>query len=483
MVLRLVAALLALSALAGCRGPDLERWHTARLQREFRASQADTVRGLDAYLRLEAELFEELDADVYAHTSRGHGHALERYSAGSAADPRSRAPDWNRTIELVPEGEPVGGALLLHGMSDSPYSLRALALALRRSGYLVLALRLPGHGTAPSGLKHVSADDMVAATRLGMRHLSAALGERPIHVVGYSTGASLAIDYALDAAEGAVAPAPASLVLVSPAIRIHHAARLAGFKNAMSALPGLERLAWLSVMPEFDPFKYNSFATNAGAVVNGLTRSVDRRIARHAKSRGDALPPILVFKSTVDATVTTDAIVDTLLARLSPDRHELVLFDVNRRAAVSKAMVNDPGPLTDRLLADERLPFTVTFVTNESTASRGVVALVKPPFSGEPTQAEPLDLEWPRGVLSLSHVALAFPPDDPLYGETAPVDPDELFLGDLALRSERGVLALSPGWLLRMRHNPFYDYVERRALGWMENAEHVGTQGAGDGGG
>jgi alpha-beta hydrolase superfamily lysophospholipase len=79
-------------------------------------------------------------------------------------------------------------------MSDSPYSLRALGLTLNRHNYWVIGLRLPGHGTAPSGLKYVEWEDMAAAVRLSMDHLAAKVGQKPIHIVGYSNGAPLAIN-------------------------------------------------------------------------------------------------------------------------------------------------------------------------------------------------------------------------------------------------------------------------------------------------
>ena len=44
-----------------------------------------------------------------------------------------------------------------------------------------------------------------------------------------------------------------------------------------------------------------------------------------------------------------------------------------------------------------------------------------------------LPYRWPRGMLSLSHVALPFPPDDPLYGAQRPADRNELFLGDIPI--------------------------------------------------
>jgi hypothetical protein len=269
--------------------------------------------------------------------------------------------------------------------------------------------------------------------------------------------------------DGEVAPLPASLVLISPAIRLHPASALAGFKDWLSILPGLGGLSWLSIMPEFDPYNYNSFATNAGTVVHHLTRSVDRRVAARARSNPErVLPPVLVFKSTVDATVTIDAVVDHLLALLAPHRHELVLFDINRSAAKSILLTADPGPLTDRVMADDTLPFAVSLVTNENPSSSAVVARRKTPFSADISQTERLDLAWPRGVVSLSHVALPIPPDDFLLGRYPPEDDDALFLGEMALRGERGLLELPTDWLLRMRYNPFYEVLERRTLEWFD---------------
>ncbi len=468
---RRAAALAALLLLgSACGAPPLQPWHTAELREEFTAGKRDEVRRFDGYRRLEDRLFAELEREVRARVETGPSQALVRFSAGSAADPWARDRDWNRSFELAPAAA-VGGVLLLHGMSDSPYSLRALGETLAQRGYRVVGQRMPGHGTAPSGLRHIRAADMSAAVRLAMAHLSEELGEKPLHLVGYSTGAALALEYALDAIDGEVSPAPASLVLISPAVRIHPAAGLARFKDALSVLPGLGHWAYTQILPEFDPFRYNSFATNAGDVVHRLTRSVDSRLARVA-SRGDArLPPILAFKSTVDSTVTTEAIVDSLLARLSPRRHELVLFDINRYdAATSELLITDPAPFTDRLLADDDLPFAVTFVTNESPESTAVVAFSKAAFAESVSEPEPLGLRWPPGVVSLSHVALPFSPDDPLYGGRPPLNDDVLFLGNMALRGERGLLAIPTGWLLRMRYNPFYGLLEQRVVDWLEAA-------------
>jgi alpha-beta hydrolase superfamily lysophospholipase len=454
----------------GCSGPPVKPWHTEKLTSEFTTDKLDEIRTFEDYRRLEDDLFKELDEKVYSRVETGPGYELARYSPGSAADPRSRDPDWNRSFDW-PAEKTVGGVLLLHGLTASPYTFRALGKTLNERGYRVLGLRLPGHGTAPSGLASFRWQDMAAAVRLAAAHLASEIGEKPVHVIGYSTGAALALDFALTALDGNTAPVPASLVLISPAAGVHPAAGLAGFKTSLAALPGLGGLAWLQIAPEFDPYKYNSFASNAGAQVHRLARSVAQRIRERSRSNPDnVLPATLVFKSTVDATVSTNAVVDRLLGLLEPQRHELVLFDINRFAVKSKLMVSDPAPLTDRLMADETLPFAVTFITNENKESAAVVARRKSPFSANVSNTEALNLAWPTGVLSLSHVALPFPLDDPLYGQRPPGSDDVLFLGQMAIQGERGLLQFPSDWLLRLRYNPFYDFLETRTIEWIDNA-------------
>ena len=465
-----VAGAVTILYIQGGSGPPQKPWHKVNLSQEFTARKADKIRTLKDYLELEKRLFVELEKKIYSQTATGPDYALVRYSSGSAADPQLFRPNWNRSFEF-PADRPVGGVLLLHGMSDSPYSLRALAQTLKEHNYWVIGLRMPGHGTAPSGLKRISWKDMAAAVKLGMMHLQTAAGPRPIHIVGYSTGAPLAINYTLDAFEKESLAKPASLVLISPAIGLHPAAALAKWKRRLSHLPGLGEMAWLSVLPEFDPYKYNSFATNAGEQVHSLIRSVVQRIAARARAAPDEiLPATLVFKSTVDATVSTDAVVDRLLDHLRPGRHELVLFDINRFAAHSSVLISDPAPLTDRVMGDKNLPFAVTLVTNEDPQSRSVVARRKVTFSAAVSQSEVLNLTWPRGVISLSHVALPFPPDDPVYGQTPPAEENKLFLGQMAIQGEKDLLKIPYSVLLRIRYNPFYAFLQKRVLDWFERA-------------
>jgi len=115
---------------------------------------------------------------------------INRYGRNSLSDRGNASPNWNRSFELTTT-TPKAGVLLLHGMSDSPYSLRPLGQTLNAAGATVLGMRMPGHGTAPSGLVEITWQDMAAAVRLAMRHVATQVGERSLYIVRYLTGAAL----------------------------------------------------------------------------------------------------------------------------------------------------------------------------------------------------------------------------------------------------------------------------------------------------
>ena len=111
--------------------------------------------------------------------------------------------------------------MLLHGLTDSPYSLRHVARRYREDGYVAVAIRLPGHGTVPAALTDVDWEDWSEATRLAVREARRRIGpSRPLHLVGFSNGGALAMKYALDALDDPQLSRPDRIVLISPMIGI-----------------------------------------------------------------------------------------------------------------------------------------------------------------------------------------------------------------------------------------------------------------------
>ena len=444
-------------------GPELEVWHLAHLANEYRAKKDEAIQTLDQYRKREEALFRELDDKVYSQIPEASRTRINRFNKGSWVDPTSYKINWNRTVEL-PANRPRAGYLLLHGLSDSPYSLRAMAEKLNAQKGWVVALRLPGHGTAPSGLLRTKWTDYTAAVRIAARHLREKIGPNvPLYLIGYSNGAALALEYTLAELEGEALPKPAGLVLISPAVGVSSLAALTPWQRRLSYLPGLHKLAWIDILPEYDPYKYNSFTLNAAEQIYYLTQDIARRINRLDKGEGvKNVPPILAFTSVVDATVPVNALVDTLFLRLAPNNHRLVAYGVNREANTASLLSVDPVRSADVLL-HRKLPFDLVLLTNTNANSSRLVQRIKR-ANTQSIKVVATNLQWPEGIYSLSHVALPFPPNDPIYGDVRTSVKTGVSLGNIMLRGERGVLQVPANQLMRLRYNPFYSYQEQLIL-------------------
>lgn len=448
---------------------DLDVWHTAPLDEEFTAES--DVHSFADYLALEERLFQQLEGEVYDRVAESASADFNRYATGSLSDPARWPRNWNRSFELAPT-DAKAGFLLIHGMSDSPYSMRSIAERLHAAGGHAVGMRMPGHGTAPSGLTTATWEDMAAAVEIGVRHVREATPGRPLYIVGYSNGAALAVHYTLDALEDVRLPQGDGLVLVSPMIGVTRAAALAIWQERIGRLLDLEKLQWNSVSLEYDPFKYGSFAVNAGNQSFQLTREIAAQLGALRESEAlSRFPPVLAFQSAADGTVSAPALISTLMEPLPRGRHELVLFDINRTVQAVDLLRSDPGAHLSSLLKTGSREFTVGVISNVRQRDRSVHLLRIEPGESKPRDTV-LGTRWPADLFSLSHIALPFPRHDPLYGDGSGRPSPGIRIGNVALRGERGVLRVSAADMLRIRWNPFYPYMEQRVL------EFVGLEGA-----
>ena len=357
----------------------------------------------------------------------------------------------------------MGAVVLLHGLTDSPYSLRHIARRYRDLGFVAVAIRLPGHGTVPAGLSGVHWEAWSEATRLAVREARRKAPTGPLHLIGFSNGGALAMKYVLDGIGDKSLPRPDRVVLLSPMIGITSLARFAGIFGWPAVIPSFAKAAWLGIVPEFNPFKYNSFPVNGARQSSLVARTLQRQIADYAKEgRLGELPPIVTFQSVVDFTVSARAIVTALYDNLPKNGSELVLFDVNRSARFGPLLRARADTALSRLLPDPPRNFRTAVITNISPTSGEV--LVRTVEAGATTeQTKVLGLAYPDDVFSLSHVAIPFPVSDALYG-IKPED-DENFgvnLGAMATRGEIGTLIVTLDSLVRMASNPFYPYMLER---------------------
>lgn len=450
--------LLAVRAYDAQRGEPLRPWHTF-VPDELTAEEIDEA-SWARYIEAEGALFADVRAEVTEQLDPEDAVAFNRYYARSPVYPEQFRPDWNRSHIFEPVGRPLGAAVFLHGLTDSPYSSRHIAQRYRDQGYVVVAIRIPGHGTVPGGLTGVGWEDWLAAARLAVREARRLGGPAvPLHVIGYSNGGALALMYALNALEDDGLPRPDRLVLVSPMVGITAFARFVGLAALPAIFPAFARAAWISTLPEFNPFKYNSFPVRAARESYLLTDALQRQILSLAERNGLArLPPIITFQSVVDFTVSTRAIIDSLYVHLPANGSELVLFDLNRNSKLGPLLRSSAETSLERLLPPAPRRYGTAVVTNGVASGSAIERVVAAGTIEETTR--PLPLDYPPDVYSLSHVALPFPISDALYGlQPEPTESFGVSLGTVAARGERDVLIVSLDWLLRINSNPFFPYM------------------------
>lgn len=457
-----VVVLLAVRIYDSQRGQPLEPWHKY-VPEELSVEEIDKD-GWAEYLEAEAVLFDTVRAEVTQKLPPEDRIPVNRYFDGSPIYPGRFSQDWNRSYELEPDGPIRGAVVFLHGLTDSPYSLRHIARRYRDHGFVSIAIRLPGHGTVPAGLTDIEWEHWMAATRLAVREARRRAGPGlPVHLVGFSNGGALAMMYVLDALDDEQLTRPERIVLISPMVGVTAFARFAGLAGLPAIFPAFAKASWLSVLPEFNPFKYNSFPINGARQSHLLTAALQQKIAaRASENRLAELPPIITFQSVMDFTVSTRAIVTALYAHLPSNGSELVLFDVNRNTKFGPLLSSASDTMLARILPDPPRRFRTTIITNASPDSPDVVERVME--AGAATElVRDLELTYPIDVYSLSHVAIPFPTNDSLYGlHPDPADDFGINLGALAARGERGALIVSMDSLLRMSSNPFFPYLIRR---------------------
>lgn len=179
------------------------------------------------------------------------------------------------------------GVLLVHGLSDSPYHMRHLAAFFQRNGFRVMAILLPGHGTQPGDLLDVRWQEWAQTVAYGAECMAAEADE--LYLAGFSAGAALSVYHAAQDAR------VRGLFLYSPALAIAARARWANLHKLYSWL--VPQAAWINVLADADPYKYESLCKNAAAQMYALTQALPDGLAI----------PVFAAASADDATVRATA--------------------------------------------------------------------------------------------------------------------------------------------------------------------------------
>ena len=225
--------------------------------------------------------------------------------------------ETNSPFELLPPQTVPGnkikyGALLIHGLLDSPFVMKDIGLFLQSNGILARAILLPGHGTVPGNLLNIDYHAWLQAVKYGIATLEKDVEH--IFLVGFSTGASLGLYHTLQN------PKIAGLLLASPAIKIRSAIDFTtNWYRCVSW--AWERAKWFRITEENDYARYESIPFNAAYQVYRLTKE----ITNISKTK-QLNCPVFMAISEDDKTVSSRASIEYFQRHPHP-KSCLILYD------------------------------------------------------------------------------------------------------------------------------------------------------------
>lgn len=248
------------------------------------------------------------------------------------------------------------GFLLIHGLTDSPYLLRAVATSLAAS-YPCATIRgilLPGHGTVPGDTLSVRHEDWISVTQFGVNSFRNEVDS--LYMVGFSMGTSLSLLYADSHRDDDLLK---GLILLSPAVQARSSvAYLSPYLRWFSK--------WLGTASERDAARYESFSVNVGAEFYLLTKPLNR------PDFASLDVPVFMAGSGDDVTVNIESAREFFCTKTPVEHRHMIWYS-------AQVMQSDPKELCPGM---------------------EVVAAEAPEMR----------------VYSLSHTSISMPPDDPHYG-------------------------------------------------------------------
>jgi esterase/lipase len=155
--------------------------------------------------------------------------------------------------------------LLIHGLYNSPFSLKDLGHVFYQQGFLVYSILLPGHGTVPGDLLHIQRQSWQQAVDFAVNALKDSIDE--LYLCGMSTGGLLCLDYHLRHPHMNIK----GIITLAPALKIKNIA--APFSPLIAKLS-----PWLEKNKQDNYTKYRSFATQPVTEVYRLGKVVLKKM-------------------------------------------------------------------------------------------------------------------------------------------------------------------------------------------------------------
>jgi esterase/lipase len=242
---------------------------------------------------------------------------------------------------------------------SSPVGMSSLQDYFEARNYRVVSILLPGHGTKPADLEHVTYEDWLNACRQGIKKLRKTVDH--VTVIAFSAGTTVAIHLSLT--ENSID----RLVLFAPALRLTNP--LIPFVPLLYRLGNCSsRINWIISKQEDDYAKYQSLPINAVYQISQLMH-LNAQILAHKS----LTIPLYIVSTEDDETISHKKALD---------------FFLQQRNSLNRGIIYTTNP--SKLRKNSSNSFPLNFRT-----------------SAYPEQ----------NILDFSHTALAVAPNHPHYGK------------------------------------------------------------------
>jgi carboxylesterase len=237
------------------------------------------------------------------------------HQSGDEGPPRSR-------VDISEFFFPGSGlsALLIHGLTGTPYEMRYLGERLAEQGIRVRGVRLAGHAAAPEDLGQSTQENWYESVVRGFEDLRG-YGD-PIVAVGLSCGAVLAARLAEDQPE-----AVAGLVMLAPAFFLPPYQTVA--LRAISVLGAMTKTIYLHNQRSSDIHDQAAVLVHPTCRLMPLCGPIELlKLSAIVRARLDRIrQPALIMHSINDHTCPAKKNVDYLMQRLGSARKRAVMLD------------------------------------------------------------------------------------------------------------------------------------------------------------
>jgi carboxylesterase len=247
--------------------------------------------------------------------------ANSQHSESSGDEPPSRAPVDTPvdTAEFFFDGAGLS-ALLIHGLTGTPYEMRYLGERLAARGIRVRGVRLAGHATAPEDLGQTTEENWYESVVRGFEELHAC-GD-PTVVIGLSCGAVLAARLAADQPE-----AVAGLVMLAPAFFLPRSQTMA--LKAISGLGAMTKTIYLHNQRSSDIHDQSALLVHPTCRLMPLSAPIELlKLSAIVRAQLHRIKqPTLIMHSINDHTCPAKKNVDYLMQHLGSAQKRAVMLD------------------------------------------------------------------------------------------------------------------------------------------------------------